>query len=139
MACIRNERENHLEWIRLIGMCLLTAVLVVILKEMNPVAAGLLCAAFGVMLLSESLPEIRRYVAAIGQFLSGVGLEGEYYSVLLKAMGITLVTQLAEQICRDMGVHAVAERVELCGRLAMMGIAIPIFLELTRITVDVLL
>lgn len=122
----------------MIGVCLLTTMIVVILKQMNPAAAGILCAAFGVMLLGAMLPQIQQYIEWIQQFLIDMGLEREYYSVMLKAMGIVLVTQIAAQICSDMGVLNIAERVELCGRVAMLGIAIPLFINLTRMAVDVL-
>ena len=122
----------------MIGVCLLTTMIVVILKQMNPAAAGILCAAFGVMLLGAMLPQIQQYIEWIQQFLIDIGLETEYYSVMLKAMGIVLVTQIAAQICSDMGVLNIAERVELCGRVAMLGIAIPLFINLTRMAVDVL-
>ena len=127
-----------MEWFQLIGVCLMTSVIVVILRQMNPSVAGLLCAAFGVMLLGVLLPEIQRYVEIIRGFLGDLGLEGEYYAVMLKAMGVVFITQIAEQICCDMGVQAIADRVELCGRLAMLGIAIPLFIDLTRMAVEVL-
>ena len=127
-----------MEWFQLIGVCLLAAVLVVILKQMNPAVAGILCAAFGVMLLGALLPEMQRYIELIRQFLESMGLEGEYYAVMLKAMGVVLTTQVASQICGDMGVQTIADRVELCGHMAMLGITIPLFIELTRMAVDVL-
>ena len=67
-----------------------------------------------------------------------MGLEGAYYTVMLKAMGVVLVTHIASQICCDMGVQGIGESVELCGHIAMMGIAIPLFVDLTRMAVDVL-
>lgn len=127
-----------MEWFQLIGVCLMTAVIVVILRQMNPSVAGLLCAAFGAMLMGVLLPEIQRFVEVIRQFLGNMGLEGEYYAIMLKAMGVVLITQIAEQICCDMGVQAIADRVEMCGRLAMLGIAIPLFIDLTRMAVGVL-
>jgi len=127
-----------LEWFRLIGVCLMTAVIVVILRQMNPSVAGLLCAAFGVMLMGVLLPEIQGVIEVIRQFIGDMGLEGEYYAIMLKAMGVVLITQIAEQICCDMGVQSIADRIEMCGRLAMMGIAIPLFIDLTRMAVDVL-
>jgi len=127
-----------LEWIRLIGACLMTAVMVVILRQMNPTVAGLLSAAFGIMLMGVLMPEVQYFIEVIRRFFGEMGLEGEYYAIMLKAMGIVLITQIAEQICCDMGVQVIAERVEMCGRIAMMGIAVPLFIDLTRMAVDVL-
>ena len=53
-------------------------------------------------------------------------------------MGIVLVTQLCAQVCRDMDAPSVAQRAELCGRLALLGVALPVFLSLARMAVGVL-
>lgn len=127
-----------MEWIRLIGFCLLTAVLVMVLRQVNPAFAGLVCVAFGVLVVGAVLPSVRENIEAIRDFLASLGLEGEYYRVMIKAMGIVLVTQIAVQVCRDMDAPSVAQRAELCGRLALLSIAVPIFIELTRMAVDVL-
>ena len=127
-----------MEWIRLIGFCLLTAALVMTLRQLHPPFAGLLCAAFGVLIVATVLPQVQAYIGTIRTFLDSLGLSGEYYRVMLRAMGIVLVTQIAVQVCRDMDAPSVAQRAELCGRLALLGVAVPVFIELTRLAVDVL-
>ena len=127
-----------MEWLRLIGFCLLAAMMVSILRQMHPAAAGLLAAAFGVLLMGGLLPQIKGHIDTVLLLLGSLGLEGMYYSVMLKAMGIVLVTQLAVQVCRDMDAPSVAQRCEFCGRLALLGVAVPVFTELTQMAVDVL-
>ena len=127
-----------MEWLQLIGICLLASMIVVIVKPMNPGIAGLLCTAFGVMLVGALLPNVWSFIEYIHRFLTDMGLEGEYYGILFKAMGIVLVTQLAEQICSDLGAQSIAERVEMCGRLAMLSMAVPLFIDLTRMTIGIL-
>ena len=127
-----------MEWLRLIGICLLSGVLVMLLRQLHPAMAALLCAVFGVMVVAAVLPDLRSYVVSIRDFLLSLGLDGQYYTVMLKAMGIVLVTQIASQVCRDMDAPSVAQRAELCGRLALLGVAVPVFIELTRLAVDVL-
>jgi len=126
------------EWLRLIGICLLSGVLVMLLRQLHPAMAALLCAVFGVMVVAAVLPDLRSYVVSIRDFLLSLGLDGQYYTVMLKAMGIVLVTQIASQVCRDMDAPSVAQRAELCGRLALLGIVMPVFLSLTQMAVDVL-
>lgn len=127
-----------MEWMRLVGFCLVAAVLVMILRQMHPSAAGLLCVAFGVMMVSALLPQVRAYVESIQTFFTSMELDMQYGRIMLKAMGIVLVTQMAVQICLDMDAPSVARRAELCGRMAMLGIVLPVFMELTQMAVDVL-
>ena len=48
--------------IRLMGLCFLAAAMTMVLRQMNMAAAGLLCTAFGVLVLGMMLPDIQEYV-----------------------------------------------------------------------------
>ena len=127
-----------MEWIRLIGFCLLAASMVMVLRQMQPQTAGLLSVTFCVLLLGAVLPQIGAYVETVRAFLASLGLEAQYYRIMLKAMGIVLVTQLAVQVCQDMDAPSIARRAALCGRMALLGVAVPVFIELTQMAVSVL-
>lgn len=128
----------RMDWTKLIGFCLLAAAMVMLLRQMNAQAAGLLSAAFGILILGQVLPDAADYVETITDFLTSLGLEAQYYRVMLKAMGVVLMTQIAVQVCEDMDASSIARRVELCGRLALLSIAVPVFTLLTQMAVDVL-
>lgn len=128
-----------MEWLQIIGFCLLAAVMVMVLRPLQPQMAGLLSAAFGVLVMGYALPQIRAYIGEIGAFLDALDLEAGYYRILLKAAGIVLVTQMTVQICADLEAPSVARRAELCGRLALLSVAVPVFMELTQMAVNVLL
>ena len=127
-----------MEWLRMIGFCLLASAMVMVLRQFHPQMAGLLAAVFGVLVIGAALPQIRSYIESISLFLNSLGLDGAYYRMLLKATGIVLVTQATVQICRDMDAPSVAGRAELCGRLALLGVAVPVFMELTQMAVSML-
>ena len=127
-----------MEWIRLIGFCLLAAALVTVLRQMNASAAALLTTAFGVLVIGAVLPQLREYFDTIRSFLAALELEGEYYRVMLKALGIMVMTQAAVQVCQDLEAPSVARKAELCGRMAMLGVALPVFVSLAQMAVDML-
>lgn len=127
-----------MEWLRLIGFCLLAAAMVLVLRQMHPQMAGLLSMTFGVLLVMLVLPGVQAYIETIRTFLSELNLDTQYYKTLLKAMGIVLVTQLAVQFCQDMDAPSIARRAEFCGRIALLGVALPVFMTLTQMAVDVL-
>ena len=59
-----------MEWLRLIGFCLLAAAMVMVLRQLSPAMAGLLAAAFGVLLVGLVLPQVRAYIETIRAFLA---------------------------------------------------------------------
>lgn len=112
--------------------------MVMVLRQMNPQAAGLLSSAFGVLLMTLLLPQISGAIGQVRAFLSVLDLDAQYFRILLKTMGIMLITQFAAQVCADMDAPSIAGRVEFCGRIALLSIAVPVFVELTEIAVGVL-
>lgn len=126
------------DWLRLIGLCLLAGAMVMVLRQLQPQTAGLLCVAFSVLLMGMLLPQLAQYVGSVQAFLDALGLPSRYYQLLLRAMGVALVTQLTVQALEDMDAASIARRARFCGRLAMLGIAVPVFIELTQMAVDAL-
>ena len=127
-----------MDYLSMLGIALLTAGMVMLLKQMVPAAASLLTVAFGVMMISALLTPIRQYAGLLSAFLSGASLSGEYAVIMLKAMGVVLLSQLASQACQEMGAPGIARYAELCGRIMLLGIAAPVFISLTQMAVDVL-
>lgn len=127
-----------MDWIRMIGLCLLCAAMVMVLRQMNPQMAGLLSAAFGILLVGMVLPGIAAYIEEIMKFLRNLALDEAYFRVMLKAMGIVWITQITVQVCRDLDAPAAACRAEMCGRIALLGVAAPVFMHLTQMAVGIL-
>ena len=127
-----------MDWLGLLGLALLCAGMVMLLRQMFPLAASILTIVFGIMMLCTLLPMIREYVNAISSFLSGVSLEGEYSETMLKTMGIVLLTHLSSEACQELGAPGIARYAEFCGRVALLGIAVPVFISLTEMAVEVL-
>ena len=127
-----------MDWLKILGLALLAAGMTMLLKQMYPPAASILTIVFGAMMLCTMLPFISEYVGAVSAFLSSISLGSEYGALMLKAMGIVLVTQLAVQFCQDMDAPSIARRAEFCGRIALMGVALPVFMTLTQMAVDIL-
>lgn len=127
-----------MEWLRLIGFCLLAGAMVMLLGQMQPQAAALLSVAFGVLVVGALLGQVAGYIETVRTFLASLNLDEQYFSIMLKSMGVVLVTQLAVQACEDMGAQSIARRAEFVGRLALLSVAVPVFMELTQMAVDVL-
>lgn len=127
-----------MEWLRLIGFCLLAGAMVMMIRQMQPQTAALLSVAFGVLMVGTALGQIAGYMEAVRSFLNTLNLDAQYFKVMVKSMGVVLVTQLAVQACEDMGASSVARHAEFAGRLALLSVAVPVFMELTQMAVDVL-
>jgi len=127
-----------MDWLGLLGLALLTAGLAMLVRQMYPPAASVLTVVFGIMMICALLPVITNYISAIDDFLNSMSLSGEYGATMLKTMGIVLLTQLSSEACQELGAPGIARYAEFCGRIALLGIAVPVFISLTEMAVDVL-
>ena len=55
-----------------------------------------------------------------------LGDSQKYLSVLLRVIGITYICEFSSGICKDAGYGAVAEQIEILGKLSVMFAGIPI-------------
>lgn len=79
---------------------------------------------FGTMLIAAVSP-LLSFVRELGT----LGGATEHTALLLKALGIALLTQFASQICRECGESAIADGVELTGKLELLLLALPLMKE----------
>ena len=59
-------------------------------------------------------------------------------AVIIKSLGICYITQLAADTCKDAGEGAMAGRIELSGRVAVLILALPMFTALLQIAVGLI-
>ena len=115
------------------GLGILSAVLCVILRQYNPEAASWVSLACGVIIFGAVISMIAPSVGAIAELTEAAGLDGGYARILLKALAVCYITQLAADCCRDAGESAIASKIELAGKAAIAAISLPVFASLAEL------
>lgn len=114
------------------GIALCTAVTAAMLRRYNQEYAVLLTVAVGVIILAELLGSLAPSLLQIRTLLSSAGLTSDYVVILLKTLGICFLAQFAADSCRDAGENALAAKVELAGKLAIVALALPLFEKIAK-------
>lgn len=115
---------------RIAGVGLVVAIWLVLLRGRLPEFAFLMMLGFVAVALMTVLQPLSGVVATFGRLNRAAGSEGAYFAVVLKAVGIAYVAGFAAQLCRDAGQDAVAMTVELAGKVAILVVALPVFVAL---------
>lgn len=123
---------------RWVGLGIGAAVLYAVLREARPEMAAVLSLAAGAVLMLGVLGGVQEVTAAMRSLSGRVGLEGTYVSTLLRVIGIAYLAQFGAQACRDAGAGGIADKVELCGKLAVLSIAAPVVVSLMDVVTGVL-
>lgn len=113
--------------IAIAGIAILAAILAAMLRRYHQEYSVILSIAAGVIILFEVFANITPAVRQISTLLSSSGLSTEYAAILFKALGICFLAQFAADSCRDAGESALASKVELAGKIAIVILSLPLF------------
>ena len=119
-------------------MCIVGCVLCLFLREVQRPQAAILGLGMLALVLLSAMPEVQRITQVAENLYGQSGLEPSYFAILCKAVGISYLTQIGADVCRDCGESAVASSVELCGRVSLVGLALPLFVRLAEIVLEVI-
>ncbi len=112
-----------------IGFSLCAAALSLTLRQYRPEFSMILSVVCGIGVLLWLAAQISPVLGQIKK-LSSMAVLPQEGGILLKSLGICLVTQIACDTCRDIGETAIASRLETAGRAAMLLLAMPMFVKL---------
>ncbi len=118
--------------LRVAGIILCEILLYTLLKQIRPEFAVISEAAAACVLIFMLGDEIRDALAAFEGMLDATGFSASHISVLIKVLGISVVTQFSADMCRDAGESALASKVEFAGRIIITAAAIPIIKAFTE-------
>lgn len=62
-----------------------------------------------------------------------INLQDIYMKILLQILGIAFVTEFGAQLCKDSGQKAIANNIELAGKIIILVIAAPIILAIINL------
>lgn len=117
----------------IVSTALIAAVLSLVLKQYKPEYSLFISIVTGVMIFLAVVAVIQPIIDYISQLISDAGLSGVYAEVLLKALAVCYLTQLACDCCKDAGESAIAGKLQLAGRVAIIIISMPMFKSITDI------
>ncbi len=120
------------EALRLIGLALLGAAMSALLRAFCRREAALLCEiACGLVLLLRALRLCGAAFSALPEIFARTGLSQAANGALLRGAAIAVAAELGAQLCRDAGAGALAQKVELGGKLLLLCAAFPLLRELS--------
>ena len=112
--------------IKLAGIALAEIVIYSLLKTYKPEFAVISELACGVAILFAVGSEISDIKAFFESAALSSGIEFKFSEMLLKALGTALIAQLAADSARDNGQSALADKIELAGKVLILALSLPI-------------
>ena len=117
---------------------LIAAILSLILKQYKPEYSLFISIAAGILIFLSVLAVIRPIMEFINELTVQTGLSGVYAEVLIKSLAVCYITQLASDCCTDAGETAIAGKLQIAGKIAILLIALPMFKSLTELVTELI-
>ena len=114
----------------LIVLCIIAALLALSLRGQRP--------EFAMLLSLYLLGQMKDIFSGLEDILSGLSGQSELTAIILKALGVCIVAELGSQCCRDAGETAIAAKVELAAKAALVMMSMPVFASLLEMAGELL-
>ncbi|AZN40622.1 MULTISPECIES: stage III sporulation protein AD [Paenibacillus] len=115
-----------MEIIQIVGLGLVAAALVLVLREQKPMFAFLLGAFTGLFIFLYVVGKIDTVLTVLEQLADRSGIPSIYLKTILKIIGIAYIAEFGSQIVRDAGQESIASKIEFAGKILILVLAVPI-------------
>ncbi len=112
---------------------LVTVILCAVLKQQGGYLAVLLGLAACSVLLMAAFAYLEPVMEFVQKLKETAGIDDDLFSVVVKAVGVGLITEFAGLICADSGNGAVGKAVETVGAAVILWLSLPLMTGLLEL------
>ncbi len=111
-------------------LSVLTVIIITTLRPKNSEIALMLGLSCSVIVLLTVLSQVSGIVATINNIIAVSQISTSYVVILLKVIGICLVTEFAVNVCKDAGSQSLANNVSLAGKIMATITSLPLYADI---------
>ena len=127
-----------MEIIKIIGIGLIALVIILILKQYKPEYAIYVSLIAGILILTLSLGQLSGIINLLKDISSKANINTKLLSLLLKITGISFLTEFAVSVSKDSGETAIANKIDLGGKVLIIVISMPIITALLETVLKII-
>lgn len=114
------------EIIKVGALGIVGVLLAVQFKGQKPEYGVYIGMALSILIFCYVLGQVEAVMLQLSAVQNYLGTGGKYLAVLLKVVGITYICEFSAGLCKDSGFGAVADQIEILGKLSVMFAGLPI-------------
>ena len=124
--------------IKIVGIGIVAVIIITIIKQYKPEFAIYVSIIAGIIIFFMVFDGLSRIINLINTLTANANINSEFIKILLKITGIAFLAEFAIQICNDLGESALANKVELGGKVIIISLSIPIVSSLIESVTTIL-
>lgn len=127
-----------MEIIKIIGIGMIALIFIIIIKQYKPEFAIYISLIAGALILFLAMDKFAGIIELLKTLSSKASVNNQFLIILLKITGIAFLTEFAVSICKDSGESAIASKIDLGGKVIIIGMSIPIISALLELIIKIL-
>lgn len=118
--------EVYMDIVKIIGIGLIALILIIMIKQYKPEFAIYVSLIAGVLILTLTFTQISSIVELINSLSKKISVNREFITLLIKITGIAILTEFSVSVCKDSGETAIANKIDMGGKVMIVAMSIPI-------------
>lgn len=123
---------------KIIGIGLTGGVLSVMLKQYKKEYAVVLGIATASVIMFMTMETVESAIGQLQFITEKSGVDIRYFTAVMKVVAVAYITQFGAQLLRDGGETAIAMKVELAGKIFILGLTMPIITDFLEVCINAL-
>ena len=124
--------------IKIIGIGLISLIIIIIVKQYRPefvIYVSIIAGAIILMLIMDKVSSIINLLTALS---NKTVVNNEFLTLLIKITGIAFLTEFSVSLCKDSGETAIANKIDIGGKVIIISMSIPIIASLLETIIKIL-
>lgn len=127
-----------MEVVKVIGIAFITLIVTIMIRQYKPEFGVYASVIGGALILIMVLDKLSGVITLLTNLSNKVSYNNKFIIILLKITGITFLTEFAASICKDTGESAIANKVDLAGKVMIVSLSLPIISSLLETVLKIL-
>ncbi len=127
-----------MEIVKIIGIGLISLIIILILKQYKPEYTIYASLIGGALILFFIMDKLYGIITLLTNLSNKLSYNNQFIVILLKITGITFLVEFATSICKDSGETAIANKIDLAGKVLIISMSIPIISSLLETILKIL-
>lgn len=127
-----------MDMIKIIGIGLISLVIIIIIKQYKPEFAVYVSLAASILILMFVFDKLYDVINLLNNLANKTAINARFIALLIKITGIAILTEFAVSICKDCGESAIANKMDIGGKIMIVAVSVPIISSLLETVIKVL-
>ena len=129
---------SKMDILKIIGIGLISLIIIIIIRQYRPeftLYVSLLAGAIILLLITDKIGAIINLLTTLSNKTT---INNDFLTLLIKITGIAFLTEFAVSISKDSGESAIANKIDIGGKVIIVSMSIPIIASLLETVIEIL-